>query len=131
MSVSVQKLANEPIIIVKYSTPFESEMDIYDAQFTIIQMMHEYSEFMYRIDDFSEVNLQWADVTELVDVITRKKAGSMVDPRIQGILVGEHSLLQLASDTLKHSGYTATDIDMYTHLQDAIASVRRTLQVAA
>lgn len=124
MLVSVSKFPNEAIILVKYSAPFFPTKDIVAAQEKIADILSENEGDFYRIDDLSEAEMDWNAFVEGIFIATRDVAGSMTDKRIQGVLVGESSLIKMASESMKQNQYGAKPTPMFHTLDDALRHIR-------
>ena len=119
MLIDVQKLADGNIIVVKYTAPFDPQQDIPAAQEQIAEILKHTDGIVYRIDDLSEAEMDWDSFVQGIFAATRDVPGSMVDPRIRGVLVGEYELVQLASERMKHENYGATNTPMYHNIGEA------------
>ena len=124
MLVDVAKIENENIFVVRYAAPFNPNEDIVAAQEQIAALLSSLDGTVYRIDDLSNAKMKWNQFVEGIFVATRDVPGSMVDPRIHGILVGEDDMVQMASESMKQDQYGATNTPMFTTLDEAITYAR-------
>lgn len=127
MLVDVAQIENENIIIVRYKAPFNPNEDIVAAQEQIATLLPTMGSVAYRIDDLSEAQMSWNQFVDGIFVATRDVPGSMTDPRIQGILVGEYEMVRLASESMKQDQYGATNTPMFTSLDEALNYARENM----
>lgn len=128
MLADVKQVENEFIIIVSYAAPFEPDHDIAAAQRVIADRFLNDEQVWVRIDDLRDAGMDWNTFVEGIFVATRNVPGSMTDPRVQGILVGEDSLVELASHSMKQEQYGATETPVFTTLEAALAHARKFLR---
>lgn len=125
MLESIYVDAEEKTIIVTYKAPFRPEADIVAAQEQIAHILSQHQGRFFRIDDLSEAEMDWNAFVIGIDVATRNIAGSMTDSRIQGILVGEYDMVQMASQSMSQDQYGATDTPMFTTVEEARNYIRQ------
>ena len=130
MLVNVAQIENENIIVVRYKAPFNPNIDIVAAQEQIATLLSTIDGVAYRIDDLSEAQMSWNQFVDGIFVATRDVPGSMTDPRIQGILVGEYEMVRLASESMKQDQYGSTNTPMYTSLDEALKYARENVMEA-
>lgn len=130
MLVNVAQIENENIIVVRYKAPFNPNIDIVAAQEQIATLLPTIDGVAYRIDDLSEAQMSWNQFVDGIFVATRDVPGSMTDPRIQGILVGEYEMVRLASESMKQDQYGSTNTPMYTSLDEALKYARENVMEA-
>lgn len=127
MLKTVEKLANEAIIVVSYEAPFDPRNDISAAQVQISEILNQTEGILYRIDNLSEAKMNWPQFLEGITVATRDTPGSMTDSRIRGILVGDYEMVRLASESMKQEQYGASQTPMFTSLDEALDYTRKTM----
>lgn len=120
----IEHIEDAHIIVVHYAAPFEPDQDITAAQAQIAGILETTSQPHWRVDVLSEAQMDWSSFVLGIDTATRDVPGSMVDPRIQGILVGDYEMVKLASESMKQEQYGATNTPMFTSLDDALAYIR-------
>jgi len=125
MLKDVQKLPNENIIVVKYKAPFQPIEDIGEAQRQIAEILDAEGQTMYRIDDLSQADMVWNQFVEGIAEATKDVAGSMTDARINGVLVGDYEMVELASKSMTQDQYGATSAPVFNSLDDALAHARQ------
>lgn len=124
MLTSVEKLEDQPVIIVRYEAPFKPREDINAAQEQVAALLDAYAHPMFRVDDLSQAGMDWNSFMEGIFVATRDVPGSMTDARVRGILVGEDSLIKLASESMTQKQYGSTQTAMFDCMHQAMAYVQ-------
>lgn len=100
MLQSVEKLRGENIIVVTYSAPFDPPADIGAAQKQIATILKKNPGKFVRIDDLLHAEMTWSLFVLGIQTATVDKPGSMTDPRIHGVLVGDYEMVKIASESM-------------------------------
>ncbi len=124
MTVTIKQVPAENIIIVEYQAPFEPRVDIRQAQAEIARIIEANDQMLVRIDDLTRSGMTWSQFIEGIDEATQGVPGSMTDPRISGVLVGDGELLSMASESMKQEQYGSTETPTFSNLDEALAYAR-------
>lgn len=130
MPVQVEKLPNEPIIILTYSGDVDAET-IKSAFHQSVELMASMEGTVYRISDVRGFDLDPAAMLELFKLIADIRndlAGSSADPRIHGVFVGDHELARLYAEIMGQYAFGSTQIPFYETLDEALAYIRFTIR---
>jgi hypothetical protein len=123
MPATVEKLPDEPIILVTVKGRF----DLRTAKATfrdIAELIEGMKPPVYRITDFQQMQANFPDMLAIMKAVSRGPAGSPTDPRIIGIFVGNHPMLQLAVSMLKQKQFGGLSIPLFKSVDEALSYVR-------
>lgn len=125
MLVNVEKLSNQPVVVVHYAAPFVPKEDIVNAQEQIATILESHEGTLFRIDDLSKAEMDWNAFLEGIFEATRDVPGSMTDERIHGILVGDYKMVKMASESMKQDQYGAQQTPMFHSIDEALNYVKQ------
>ncbi|MGJ3241273.1 MAG: hypothetical protein ACFE0Q_21380 [Anaerolineae bacterium] len=125
MSMSIEHLQDENIIVVTYGGEVDLSQAIADAQAQIADILDAHEGIFYRIDDLSQVEMDWNALVIGLAEATRPIPGSMTDPRIRGMLIGDYDMAKLASSSMKQKQYGATNTPIFPTLERALSHIRK------
>ncbi|NDJ36072.1 MAG: hypothetical protein GYB64_15565, partial [Chloroflexi bacterium] len=125
MSLTFEKLSGENIVVVTYTSPWDPRQDIAEAGRQTANVLAQVEGRLYRIDDLRLSGMTFSTFVQGIDEATNGTPGSMVDERVQGILVGTDELVRMASESMTQDQYGATDTPFFTTLEEALAHARR------
>jgi hypothetical protein len=120
MSMTVEHLEGENVVIVSYDDDANLNQAIAQAQEQIAVILDNHEGIFYRIDDLSKVQMDWNAFVVGVAAATRPVPGSMTDPRIRGVLVGDYDMARMASSSMKQQQYGATDTPIFPNRDEAL-----------
>lgn len=123
----VEKLANEPILIVKFLLPPLSMHRMFEnitAEALTILERHEGK--MFRINDFTALNHVpiFSEVVQGMALETRQRPGTSSDPRFIPIFVGKSKDVKLLVEALKQEQYGGYIVPLFPTLDEALAQIR-------
>ncbi|HEC22199.1 MAG TPA: hypothetical protein ENI95_04710 [Chloroflexi bacterium] len=128
MSFTVQRLPNEPILIV---TRFDATpSDLLQIFQQSLELSEDIEGTVYRIHDISRVDLDFGTMVAGMANASEKRKGSMRDPRFQDILVGGHELIRLASAAFQQEQYGNLTIPFFESLEEALDYARKQIAFA-
>ncbi|MBC7813997.1 MAG: hypothetical protein H7175_22780 [Burkholderiales bacterium] len=125
MSIIVEKLPDEPIIVVTYAG--ELNLEIVSAAFRqSAEIMDRLDGTVYRISDIRQGTSEFSDTMDIIHRIrhSRNVSGSTLDPRLKAVFVGSHVLAEMYADILKQSEYGGKEIPFFNEMDDALAYIR-------
>ena len=124
MSITVKRLTDEPIVIVTFAMPFDPENDLRQVTQEVAAILKEVDPPLYRIDDVSTLEIDFSQMVQAMGTATRNVPGSVTDPNIQMIFVGE-GIFHLVTQSLKQDQYGSIDADIFAALDEALQHVRK------
>jgi hypothetical protein len=100
MSATVEKLPNEPIILVTVKGNMTAEIarEVYQE---IAQITKDMPLPIYRITDIRKIETNFTDMMEVIKEATIERPGTTCDPRITHIFVGNDKFVKIARDVLQ------------------------------
>ena len=119
MSVKVEKLPEEPVIVLTY----EGHLDVETVTSAFAQsraLAESMSGVVYRISD---VRLGQGDFRDVIQVMGQVRAGvpgSSADPKIKGVLVGTHQMARLYADMMRQSQFGGVQIPFFKTVEEAL-----------
>ena len=125
MSMTVEHLEGENIVIVTYAGDANLSQAIVQAQEQIATILDNHEGIFYRIDDLSKVQMDWNAFVVGIAAATRPVPGSMTDPRIRGVLIGDYDMARMASSSMKQQQYGATDTPIFPNRDEALSYIHQ------
>ena len=132
MSVVVEKLPDEPIIVVTYDG--ELNLEIVTTAFRqSAEIMDRLEGTVYRISDIRQGTSEFSDTMDIIHQIreTQNVSGSTLDPRLKAVFVGTHILAEMYVDILKQSEYGGKEIPFFKDMDEALTYIREDMAFAA
>lgn len=129
MAVKVERLPNEPVIVVTLSGDLNAQIvqDMFDKS---AQFMDEIDGRVYRITDIRATEISFPDLVQVLSRSTSGQPGSSSDPRICGVLVGTHGWSRFFSESLQQAQYGHLNIPIFEAIDDAMAYIREQIALA-
>lgn len=124
MALTVQKLAEERIIIMNFAEPFVGEKDLPEANKITSEFMDEVGEQVYRIENVLGIDLDFSKIVAGLGAATKVERGSMSDPNVTGLFVGEGNLAELTADSFSQEQYGGNEIPFFITLDEALTFIR-------
>jgi hypothetical protein len=127
MLFTVEKLQDEPIVMVTFSPPvgtFSETAETGRAVITqVASLIAGIEEPVYRINDFSQVNIHFDQLCMLTNEECQGRAGSLSDPQVRGVIVGFSRTIKIFREVLSlHCPFI--DVLAFTSLDEALEHVR-------
>jgi len=129
MAFTVEKLPDEPIIIITFRNPSNPTEDYGPLLDQVAKLCEGLEGPIYRITDLRQVNFSFSDmVVSIAEEFKSGRPGSAADPRIKAVLAASGELVKLAAESVKQEQYGAqSDTPIFTSLDEAIAYARAEL----
>lgn len=89
-----------------------------------IEQMHPRK--VYRISDIRKAEIDFHDILDLIRIVTEDGTGSSIDPRVQGVFVGDHRLIKIYAEVLKQNDYNL--IAFFDTLEEALDYARQQIK---
>lgn len=123
MTMKVERLPHEPIIVVTWVDPVDVQKET-PSKFAQVDALVGPDEKVYVVDDLSKVKIDFSTLVEGMAAQRAKSPGSPSDPRIKTTLVGSGFFLELISKGAKQFKHGSLDIPAFTSVDEALAYVR-------
>lgn len=124
MTVTAEKLPNEAIVIMHFSEPFDGVADLDTANELMGQYLAECGGYACRIEDITELNFDFAKMTTGLGHATKRVSGSMSDPNVYSLMVGNDDLSEMTAQAFSQEQYGGKNTPYFTDLNEAIADAR-------
>ena len=128
MPASVTRVPNEPIVIVTITPPPDPAHEVSKVAHTIATMFREETGPIYRVNDFTAVNLSFGELVVGLGLEAKGDPGTFTDPRIKTIFVGTSDMVELGAKSARQEHYGGLDILLFATLEDALAHIRAELR---
>ncbi len=124
MDAVLTRLPDEPIVIVKIRPTLDPQKEVYEIADTIADMFAEEEGPIYRINDFTDMDLPFGGLVMGLGLETQGRPGSLSDPRIKTVFVGTSEMVELGAKSARQEHYGGLDILLFATLEDALAHIR-------
>ncbi len=128
MPADVTRVPNEPIVIVTITPPPDPVSEVGEVARTIATMFRGETGPIYRINDFTAVNLSFGELVVGLGLETKGDPGTFTDPRIKTVFVGTSEMVELGAKSMRQEHYGGLDILLFATLEDALAHIRAELR---
>ncbi|MEM6283290.1 MAG: hypothetical protein AAF787_13935 [Chloroflexota bacterium] len=123
MPFTINKIPNEPIIVVTLYDPFTVE----DARQTAIDIQQyrsdDYVSFM--ISDASQITSPFSQMVEIMGEVAGEGAGKINDPQMRVVSVGTDEMVKLSAEAYRQEQYGSADVQIFSNVDEALTYVRR------
>lgn len=129
MSFSVERVQDEAIIILNLKSGYNFEQDTPRAHQQVADIIAQIETTpVYRITDFSTIDMSFGDLVTALAAATQAEPGSMTDPHIKNVFVGNSEMVDLAADSLIQTQYGKIPTLVFSSLDDALTYARAMLR---
>jgi len=127
---SIRQLPGEPIVIVTLTLPVHEYMEeIGNLNAQIAEIARHTPGCLYRISDASHLDdISFSDILLWLMIQLEKQAGSIIDPRIKPIAVGQGIMSEAAIRKVKER--FGLEIPMFPTLDQAIQFARNEIALS-
>jgi hypothetical protein len=121
MTVIVERVPNEPIVIVRYASLVDDvARQTLETSQQIMAAMHDEKGIFFRIIDLRPLKLSFSDLARgLAEEARSGLPGLISDPRVRTVIVGSSELVQTGQ-----SPYGNADIKLFVSLDGALVHAR-------
>jgi hypothetical protein len=123
MSVTVEKLPHEPIVIVTIIGQLNITM-MREAYAQIATILDACQPPVYRITDARAQETSFADMLDIIKEASHGMPGTTTDPRVCNIFVGRDKFARLAREAYINTGHP---IPLFDTLEDALTYIHHEL----
>ncbi|MFZ4815644.1 MAG: hypothetical protein ACOYL5_13985 [Phototrophicaceae bacterium] len=125
MPATVEKVPDQPIAIIRYYGQITAE----DAKAVFAQvaaLLDLYGQPLYRITTVDEDDnaISIDEIKRLTVLSSQHLPGSVTDPKIFTVLVGQHLLIDLYVDAMQQKAFGGVEIPLFDSLEDALQYVQ-------
>jgi hypothetical protein len=128
MSIKVEQLPDEPIIVVTLSGDITVEV-VQDMFAQCAQLADDMGGRVYRLTDIRLTEITFPELVQVLSKISKGQPGSPSDPRICGVLLGTHGWSRFFVDSLHQEQYGQLNIPIFEEFDAALDYLRE--QIAA
>src|SRR5512138_1213802 len=106
MTISVEKLSDEPILLVKITNPLDVNQDVAYLMQELERICDASSEQLFDVTDTTGLKVSFSDLVSGMAMLTKGKRNILLHPRIIGYAVAADSgLIQLGAKALGQVQY--------------------------
>ena len=127
MDAVLTRLPDEPIVIVEICPTLDPQREVYEIADTIAEMFAGEEGPIYRINDFTNMELPFSGLVMGLGLEAQGRPGSLSDPRIKPIFVGTSKMVGLGAKSARQEHYGGLEILLFATLDDALAHIRAEL----
>jgi hypothetical protein len=125
MAYTVERLTNEPIVVLTVRDPLGPPEMQREAQMKVAEAGADITGAIYRITDLTELTISFGDIVRsLGEEAKSKREGSMSDSHVRSIIVAKDEIIKMAAASLSQEQYGALNIKLFTTRDEAVAYAR-------
>jgi hypothetical protein len=126
MSVKVERVPNEPVIIATLVGPVTAET-VHEVFEKSARLAEQIPGRVYRITDVRFSTTTFKDMATILKEAASQQEGSAADPRFCGMLVGSHEWSRMYSKNLQNEGgFSVPVFDSFDEAMRFVAEQRET-----
>lgn len=123
MAFSVMQLPNEPVVIGMLELPVDDHLDDIPLLLAeIARLIVQVGGRLTAIWDFRGQEIAFSDILLLLDAHRGHPPGSLTDPRVRTLVVGDHPLLPVAISHVRKT--LGVELRRFDTLAEALAVAR-------
>jgi hypothetical protein len=125
MAYTVERLTNEPIVVLTVVDPLGPPEMQREAQTKVAEAGADVTGPLYRITDLTGLSISFGDIVRsLGEEAKDKREGSMSDGRVRSLIVAKDEIIKMAAASLSQQQYGALPIKLFTTRDEAVAYAR-------
>lgn len=129
MPISVEKLSEEPIIIVKISGPVDLARDVPALSNKARSVLDATNEPIWNITLMEDLHLSFGEVVMALGMSTRGELNFLRHPKVREyMIIADDGVVQLASRALSQAQYGGLRVTMCGSLEEALRKVRECIK---
>lgn len=126
MAQTIKKMPNEPIIVAKFTEPFDVVADTSVVAARLQDALSSGSDNVYYIADMSEIKIQFSDLVSGLAQAYADKSSPYSNPRLKTFTVARDELIALgAKAAAEQKQYGNAAVQFYASVDEALAEVRQ------
>jgi hypothetical protein len=131
MPVTVDKLSDEPIVVVKMMNPIDIKHDVPAMSQQIQDVLARQTEPIWYIGYVQDLKLSFGDFVQALAMSTRGEMAFMRHPNIKEIYaIAEGSLVQMAARALTQAQYGGLRVTLCSSLDEALRKAREAIHAS-
>ncbi len=119
MPITVQQLGDDPIVLVTMEGSIAVQ-DIAKMYAQTAAIADKFARNTYRIMDVDKAEITFDQLIKVVKNVGAGAPGSLGDPRIKAMFVGQNSMARLASDMLSQQQFGGLELPIFPGLGEAL-----------
>jgi hypothetical protein len=128
MTISIEKMSGEPIVLVKFSNPFIVDQDVPAFIQNLGRVFDDSQEQIFDITDASGLKTSFAEMVKALAAMTREGNKVLSHPRVIGYaIVVDSGLLQIGAQALGQVQYGALPATVVKSLDEALVVAREAI----
>lgn len=127
MSATIQRLDDEPIIIVTHEGHLTLEIsESVTAQ--VAEILENSDVPLYGIIDVRDVTSSFSEILDILIQQSRRTPGTLPTQQGRVVLVGSHVLIRLFQKLLRERRFGGVILSVYYSMDEALAAVRARIE---
>lgn len=128
MTVSVEKLSGEPIVLVRFSNPFIVEQDVPVLLQELGRVFDDSPGQIFDITDGSGLKTSFGEMVKALAEVTRDRNNVLRHPKVMGYaIVADNKLAQIGAQALGQVQYGAISAVIVKTLDEAFVVAREAI----
>lgn len=128
MAVSVEKLPDEPIVLVRFSNPFIANQDVPYLLQELSRVFDASPEQIFDITDSTGLETSFGEIVTALAEVTKGDHNPLRHPKVMGYaIVADSSLLQIGAQAIGQVKYGAISATVVKTLDEAFVVARETI----
>jgi len=124
MPHSVEKLKDEPIIVVEIKNPYDYQTEP-EQMFEKIERIAKKTEKQgYIIYDCRNFTVTFGDLVAGMQAQSKGTPGSISDPKFTSMIIGSDAMLKMATEGFKQDQYGKIEVPLYSTMDAAMRHAR-------
>lgn len=124
MKFTVERLPNEPILIVTIGKDYQVGKDSPDIFRAVDSKIGKDESGLYSIYDLREMKMTFGDLVIALSNQSQKAPGAMADPRASAVIVGSSEMVKLGAQAFQQEQYGNLKFPLYESVEDALKYAR-------
>lgn len=128
MALEVERIGNEPIVVMHFLEPFDGAADVGRANEITAQLLQEMGAPIYRIEHVGHMELDFSKMVAGLGASKKAVTGSMADTNVYGIFVGEGDIPEMTAKAFSQGQYGGKEVPFFNSVQEAITHARQQMK---
>ncbi len=129
MTISVEKLSGEPIVLVKTSNPLDASQDVPYLFQELGRVFDESPEQLFDITDASGLKMSFGEMVSALAELTRGEHSPLRHPKVMGYaIVADSGLIQIGAKALGQVQYGGISATVVKTLDEAFVVAREAIK---
>ena len=128
MRYTVERLSNEPIIVVVIGTDYAVGKHFLELAQLVDSKVGKDETGVYAIFDITEMKMSFGDLVIAMSNQSQKAPGALADPRLNTLIVGSGDLVKLGIQAFQQEQYGNLNFRLFTSVDEALKYAREELK---